>query len=535
MEPSRLQLPLGAASRCIQEQENIPGLANCEGIASADVALLPIEPMTPPPKRRCLRAKVRFQDTCVPSDDCLMNSFSSGQPAIPRCRTNEQADAEHSCAPSDHDILDGCQVVGRDEEFSRMEHFLEGCLGPAGRGGHLYVSGSPGTGKTVIVRKAVAAWIKQQPTCKRLEVNCMDLTQRSLTGLLVRLWELCGLHDKPPMRLGSAAFAAAFAQQLARLGTSVVVIVDEVDQIVKRPANRGDAGDGGAALETLFSFPHMSGAPAVALIAIANAVDLLERTAVSVRSFSIKKQDPLLFKPYTADQLREIVRVRIRAAGCSVSPEVILGRVCFELGLRQVAKKSGDCRQVLPLVEQALMEVNKASESATTSLTTNGDSSQHHQHQASQADASPRIAASLSTPLTPMKTGCAPQKRRLVWSDSHSNPLKSIKNLPVEQQVLLCALTSADAETVRLVDLCSKYKDLCRRIRQPLNLASKAEVASAVSALEQRGLLEMRGLVGRGKGSRSPSADSIIELAVSRAALKERLAMENPVLVQSLD
>jgi len=127
----------------------------------------------------------------------------------------------------------------------------------------------------------------------------------------------------------SLQHAAAFGQQLARLGTSVVLIVDEVDQIVKRPASRGDAGDVGAPLETLFSLPCTSGAPAVALIAIANSVDLLERTAVSVRSFSSKKQDPLLFKPYTADQLLEIVRALIRAAGCSVSPEVILGRVCF--------------------------------------------------------------------------------------------------------------------------------------------------------------------------------------------------------------
>jgi len=535
MGSSSLELPLGAVSVCIEEQENIPGIANREGVPLANDTLLPSEPMTPPPKRRRLRGKDSFQDTCVPHDECHTNSFSSRQPAIPRCCTNEQAHAENPCAASGHGVLDGCQVVGRDEEFSRLEHFLEGCLGSARQGGHLYVSGSPGTGKTVIVRKAVSAWIKQQPTCKCLEVNCMDLTQRSLTGLLMRLWDLCGLHDKPPTRLGSAAFAAAFGQQLARLGTSVVLIVDEVDQIVKRPASRGDAGDVGAPLETLFSLPCTSGAPAVALIAIANSVDLLERTAVSVRSFSSKKQDPLLFKPYTADQLREIVRARIRAAGCSVSPEVILGRVCFELGLRHVAKKSGDCRQVLPLVEQALMEVNKASESATTPLTKDGDSSQHHQHQASQADASPRIAASPSTPLTPMKTGRAPHKRKLVWSDSHSNPLKSIKNLPVEQQVLLCALTSADAETVRLGDLCSKYKDLCRRLRQSLNLASKAEVACAVSALEQRGLLEMRALVGRGKGSRSSNADSIIELAVSRAALKERLAMENPVLVQSLD
>jgi len=524
-------LPLSAVSRCIGEQENTPRLANGEGIALAKETSLPIEPMTPPPKRRRLRAK--FQEARVPEDDCHVNSFGTVQPAVPRCCPDEQANTECPYAASSHDVWDACQVVGRNEEFSRLGHFLQGCLGSAPQGGHLYVSGSPGTGKTIVVRKAVSAWITQQPSCKRLEINCMDLTQRSLTGLLMRLWELCGLRDRPPVRLGSAAFAAALAQQLARLGTSVVVIVDEIDQIVRRPTTRGDAGDAGVALETLFSLPHMPGAPAVALIAIANAVDLLERTAVSATSLPGEKQDPVLFKPYTADQLREIVRARLRAAGCCASPEVILGRVSFELGLRQVAKKSGDCRQALPLVEQALMEVNMASESLTTSF--NNDSLQPNQNQASEANKPPRIAASPSDPSTPVKTGCGPQKRKLVRTDCQSNPLKSIKNLPVEQQVLLCALTSADAKTVRFMDVCSKYKELCRRIRQPLNLASKAEVACAISALEQRGLLEMRACSGRGKGSRSCGADSIIELAVSRAALRERLSSENPVLVQSLD
>jgi len=105
----------------------------------------------------------------------------------------------------------------------------------------------------------------------------------------------------------------------------------------------------------------MSGAPSVALIVIANAVGLLERTAASATSLPGDKPDSLLFKPYTADQLRDIARARLRAAGCSVSPEVIIGQACLELGLRQIAKTSGDYREVLPLVEQALMEVNKAS------------------------------------------------------------------------------------------------------------------------------------------------------------------------------
>jgi len=357
-------------SRCIEEQENIPSLANSVWNAFANGTLLPSEPTTPPPKRRRLWANNGIQEAGVLSDDCHANTPGSVQPAVPRCCARQQTNAERFHATFRQDVWDGCEVVGRDEELGKLEHFLQGCLGSDGQGGHLYVSGSSGTGKTLVVRKAVSAWIKQHPTCKRLEVNCIDLAQRSLTGLLMRLWDLCGLRERAPVRLGSDSFAAALGQRLLQLGTTVVVIVDEVDQIVRsptavrdagEPGDDGDAGDTGFSLETLFSLPHMSGAPSVALIVIANAVGLLERTAASATSLPGDKPDSLLFKPYTADQLRDIARARLRAAGCSVSPEVIIGQACLELGLRQIAKTSGDYREVLPLVEQALMEVNKAS------------------------------------------------------------------------------------------------------------------------------------------------------------------------------
>jgi len=102
MGSSSLELPLGAVSVCIEEQENIPGIANREGVPLANDTLLPSEPMTPPPKRRRLRGKDSFQDTCVPHDECHTNSFSSRQPAIPRCCTNEQA---HAKTPVQHLVM----------------------------------------------------------------------------------------------------------------------------------------------------------------------------------------------------------------------------------------------------------------------------------------------------------------------------------------------------------------------------------------------------------------------------------------------
>lgn len=117
-------------------------------------------------------------------------------------------------------------------------------------------------------------------------------------------------------------------------------------------------------------------------------------------------------------------------------------------------------------------------------------------------------------------------------SGGGGDPLKAIQQLPLEQQVLLCALTSAKGEATRFPDLCSRYKEMCRRLHQPLNLASKQQVSSALSALEQRGLLALRAKKGRGKPA---SGEAVVELAVSCAAVRERVSKASPLLQRCLE
>merc|ERR1719221_979650 len=81
---------------------------------------------------------------------------------------------------------------------------------------------------------------------------------------------------------------------------------------------------------------------------------------------------------------------------------------------------------------------------------------------------------------------------------THNDPLKSIQQLPMEQQILLCALAIGKGETIGLVDVCKNYKELCKQLHQPQNLASKDQVSDALSSLEQRGLLAMRSARRRG-------------------------------------
>lgn len=354
----------------------------------------------------------------------------------------------------------------------------------------MYVSGGPGTGKTCSVRAAVRNFLSAAPDTRVLEVNCMDLGQRSIAGLLQRLLQETG-GSGAVERASLTTTVAAVAARLGQLSRRIVLVVDEVDQLVPRGAV-GGLGRGGrspsspssAGLETLFSLPYQPGVPALAIVAIANAVDLLHRLAIPVPGHECT---PLLFEPYTRDQLRDIVKARLLATEAGEAALKALGPVRLELGVRKVAKQCGDCRQVLSLCEEALSDMQDPV----------GDGGQS----------------------SPAPGGVRAQQ---------NDPLQAICQLPLEQQMLLCALAGAAQEAVRTADVCVRYKDLCRMLRQPQNLGSRGQVVSALSALEQRGLLELRR--PRGRASSGSQVEHIAELSICREKIREAVLKASPVL-----
>jgi len=432
-------------------------------------------------------------------------------------------------------------MVAREKECGTLDDFLQRSLGAGPRapkaskpgvapGGCLYVSGGPGTGKTCSVRAAVDAWKRQYPATEVIAVNCMGLSQRSPTGLLKRLGELAkgraASSKAAPLPASGPGLVAAVAAQLSQLGPSVVVIADEVDQVLdKRPNHRAGGPD---SLETLVSLTQVPGSAAIAFVAIANAVDLLERGAHAV--LSKQRCEALLFQPYTAVQLKSILHARFAKAGeVGAAAAKALGPVGTELRVRQVASRSGDCRQVVCLCEQALFEAAVAA------------NSEEQAQRATQPGATPGDSAQVATP---QKLPAMQPKR------TQNDPLAQVKQLPLEQQMLLCALVGSKGDAMRLQDICALYKDLCKRLHQPTNLACKDQVSSALSALEQRGLLSLRsvrratatatirGARGRAAvGARAPAGnvDTIAELSVPCKAVRESIRAANPLLEKCLD
>eukprot|EP00441_Pelagodinium_beii_P020030 CAMPEP_0197662208 /NCGR_PEP_ID=MMETSP1338-20131121/52469_1 /TAXON_ID=43686 ORGANISM="Pelagodinium beii, Strain RCC1491" /NCGR_SAMPLE_ID=MMETSP1338 /ASSEMBLY_ACC=CAM_ASM_000754 /LENGTH=462 /DNA_ID=CAMNT_0043239939 /DNA_START=44 /DNA_END=1432 /DNA_ORIENTATION=- len=421
-------------------------------------------------------------------------------PAFKRARIEEDFKTEAELL-ADLDAGDGSQVfntyplVTRERECGELDSFLQGCLGSQGKGSSLYLSGGPGTGKTCSARGAAQTSRKQRPGTRIVEVNCMDLQQCSIVGLLSKVMEVCSPCTKISSRGAVSSLVASVASALCELGEEVILIVDEVDQLVRRRQKSS-----GCPLELLFGLPQHPKAPRLALVAVANAVDLLARSVTPAAS---RLCTSLLFEPYSTEQLRAITKGRFKSAGdLGAEAEKALGRVNVELRVRQVAKRSGDCRHIVNLCEEGLALRLAATDTAD------------QEKSSSPATPSPRPASKAY------------------------DPLDDVKELPMEHQVLLCALASAAAEAARFSEVFQSYKSLLLRLRQPLDGASKPQVMSALTSLEQRGLLSLRGGKAGGKArgkSRTGSSEQISELAVSRKALKYALTRANPTLAQWLN
>jgi len=411
-------------------------------------------------------------------------------------------------------------VVARKAECTSLdEFFTKALVDEAGATKGLYVTGMPGTGKTKCVRAAARAWRAAYPKTVILEVNCMGLPQRTLAGVLASLEErsqeaVVGRWKSPGAAAAKsrteAAIASCFLQRLAQAQAPVIIIADEVDQLVRKGGVHSGCSskDSGAeALGALLTMPLLPGSPPLAVVTIANSVDLLERLPRGVRSES------LLFEAYTVAQLREILRAEACDKGLQVSSQAL------ELCVRRVANQSGDCRQALRFLEQWALEESEACAER--------DANQKAPVLEGGSDAS--VSA-------PGLVSAAPKRKLL--QGGRVDPFSCLNVLPLEQQILLCALTGLEAECAAIANLMKRHKQLCEMLKQRADLSSKSQVSNALSALEQRGLIELRqskSAKARRTMASAPQRDGYAELTVPCSVAREALCKANPLLERCWD
>ncbi|XP_043286628.1 origin recognition complex subunit 1 [Venturia canescens] len=236
----------------------------------------------------------------------------------------------------------------REVEFNNIYQFLEGKLLDK-TSGCIYISGTPGTGKTATVNEVIRC-LK-----KRVKKNLEDFDFIEINGM--KLSEPRQAYVEMLKQISNETATADQAREILKKKFTgrpderpmTLLLVDELDLLCNK---RQDV------IYNLLDWPTHPHAYLV-VITIANTMDLPERVLMN-RVTSRLGLTRLTFKPYTFAQLEEIVLARLK-------DHSVFKKDAMELIARKVASVSGDARRALDMCRRAI-EIAESNKGDTVDL-----------------------------------------------------------------------------------------------------------------------------------------------------------------------
>lgn len=245
----------------------------------------------------------------------------------------------------------------RSNEFDTVYSHLYSAI-VDGSGTCIYISGTPGTGKTATVREVVAS-LHQAVLNEELddfnfvEINGMKVTEPHQSYSL--LWEaLKGDRVSPHHAL--SLLEQEFSHPSPRR-VPCVVLMDELDQLVTKNQS---------VMYNFFNWPAMRHSRLIVL-AVANTMDLPERT-LSNKISSRLGLTRITFPGYTHTQLMEIISSRLQGV-----PGNIVDQDAVQFASRKVAAVSGDARRALDICRRAVEIAEQSQQTQDATSTADGE------------------------------------------------------------------------------------------------------------------------------------------------------------------
>lgn len=212
-------------------------------------------------------------------------------------------------------------LCGREQEFSTICGWIEKAMN-SGQPLSVYISGSPGTGKTATLKRVSEYFARRAIFTIS---NCASVT--SQTKLIETILNTLECYEKPSLATLTAA--------LKRLKKHFVLILDEIDHLTSKT---------NSFLYAAFQWPQTITSRLV-VIGVANSIDLTERLLPKLRL--AQPPETLVFTPYTKDNIAQILKNKM-----ADDADYAMDTAAVELCSRKVAAMTGDLRTALHIMKQ---------------------------------------------------------------------------------------------------------------------------------------------------------------------------------------
>ncbi|MFW9845772.1 MAG: ORC1-type DNA replication protein [Candidatus Thorarchaeota archaeon] len=357
----------------------------------------------------------------------------------------------------------------RNDQMNR----IGAILGPALRGAppsNILCYGKTGTGKTVVARYVLDLLVKKARESgvsapKKAHINCRIVGTNY--RVLRQLCEDIGARmpdgsEVPFTGLPTDEIRSIFKKKLDLESNIMVVVLDEVDSLVKRDVSQGN--------DILYGLTRMNGElekSRISIIGISN--DLKFKEMLDPRVLSTLGEEEVIFAPYNAVELKGILQQRVEIA---FNKSAISDAGVINLVGALAAQEHGDARRALDLLRTAGELAERKGDERVT---------QNHVREA----------------------------QKIIERDTIT---ETVKTLPMQSKAVLFAvyaLANKGQKDIFTGECYNIYSEIARSLS--LDTLTQRRVSDLISELDMLGLINTT-VISKGRYGRTKK----IRLAVSR-------------------
>lgn len=251
-----------------------------------------------------------------------------------------------------HDYVPN-ELPHREKEIQKLAYILATAL-KGGKPSNVFMYGKTGTGKTAVARyvlkKLAERGEKLGLSLSYAYVNCRY--RKTNYRVLVKICDEIGCRSLPETGLPADMIFDKMIKQIDRKDQLVIIILDELDWLVK------SSGD-----DVLYQLTRINNElerGQVSLIGITN--DLKFKDNLDSRVLSSLSEESIIFSPYNAQQLYDILKQRTVMA----FEDEVVDDSALRLAAAIAAQEHGDARRAIDLLRVAGEIVERRGENKLT-------------------------------------------------------------------------------------------------------------------------------------------------------------------------